>query len=117
MSSGSALVKDLHYAGTAIWQVLLVSIVLGAGLPMVFALGVRSLAWGSAAQSGEGPDGEGQGIAGAARTGNPAGKVIAALLFAVVLYILAIGIYFIIAGGHGKELAFHGIWPEQVAKK
>ena len=110
MSGWSAFAKDLHYAGTAIWQVLLASVVLGAGLPMVFALGVRSLAWGSAS---EGDEGQGA----AARPGNPAGKVLAVLLFAVVLYVLALGIYYIVVGGHGKELAFHGIWPEQVAKK
>ncbi len=107
MSGGSAFVKDLHYAGTAIWQVLLASVVLGAGLPVIFALGVRSFAWGSGGQSAEG----------APRPGNPAGKALAILLFAVVLYVLALGIYYIVVGGHGKELEFHGFWPEQVAKK
>jgi len=108
MSNGSAFVKDLHFAGTAIWQVLLASVVLGAGLPVIFALGVRSLAWGSAREAGDGAP---------ARPGNPLGKVLAVVLFAVVLYILAIGIYYIIVGGHGKELDFNGIWPSQVAKK
>ena len=108
MSGGSAFVKDLHLAGAAIWQVLLASVVLGAGLPVIFALGVRSLAWGTASDGSDGT---------APRSGNPAGKAIAVLLFAVALCILAIGIYSIVVGGHGKELQFHGIWPEQVAKK
>jgi len=109
MSNGSAFVKDLHFAGTAIWQVLVASVVLGAGLPVIFALGVRSLAWGTGNETG---GGEG----GAARPGNPMGKVLAVVLFAVVLYVLALGIYYIVVAGHGKELDFNGIWPSQVAK-
>ena len=108
MSNGSALGHDLHLAGTAIGQVLLASVVLGAGLPVVFALGVRSLAWGSASRAGDGAP---------ARPGNPMGKALAVLLFAVVLYVLAVGIYYVVVSGHGKELAFHGVWPSQVAKK
>lgn len=108
MSNGSAFVKDLHLAGTAIWQVLIASVVLGAGLPVIFALGVRSLAWGTTSEGGD---------ATPARAGNPMGKILAVVLFAVVLYVLALGIYYVIVAGHGKELAFNGIWPSQVAKK
>ena len=108
MSGTDAFVKDLHFAGSALWQVLLASLVLGAGLPVLFALGVRAHAWGTGVAAGEGTP---------ARAGHRLGRPIAYLLFAVVLYILAIGIYFIVVGGHGKELAFNGLWPEQVAKK
>jgi hypothetical protein len=107
MSGGAAFGQDLQFAGKAIWQVLLASVVLGAGLPVVFALGVRSLAWGTGHDAGDGA---------AARPGNPLGKVLAVVLFAIVLYVLAIGIYYIVVGGHGKELQFNGIWPSQVAK-
>ena len=75
---------DVRLAGEAIWKVLLASIVLGAGLPAVFALGIRSLAWGTggAARSA---DGSGTARIAATGTGNPAGKVIAAILFLVIL--------------------------------
>ena len=41
------MTDNLHFAVEAAWKVLAVGLVLGAGLPAVFAVGVRSLAWGA----------------------------------------------------------------------
>ena len=88
------------------WKVLLVGLILGAGLPAIFATGVRSLAWGV------GGDAE----VSHARP-NPAGRVVAALLFAVVAYAVISGILFVIASGQGKALDFSAVIPTFVDKK
>jgi len=88
------------------WKVLLVGLVLGAGLPALFATGVRSLAWGV------GGDAE----VSHARP-NPAGRVVAALLFAIVAYAVISGILFVIASGQGKALDFSSVIPTFVDKK
>lgn len=96
----SAFGEDLRFAVEAIWKVLLWSAILGAGLPAIFALGVRSLAWGA------GGDAE----VSHAR-GNPAGRVVAGVLFLVVLYCVAAGIVFIIATGQGNDISFAHVIP------
>ena len=85
--------------------VLLVGLLLGAGLPALFALGVRSLAWGAggAAASGAAP--------------RPAGTVLGYVCFAVVLLGVALGITFIVASGFGKALSFEHVFPTIVDKK
>ncbi|MDI6101124.1 hypothetical protein QLQ12_21145 [Actinoplanes sp. NEAU-A12] len=40
---------NLGFALDGAWQVLLAGLALGAGLPILFALGIRSLAWGAGA--------------------------------------------------------------------
>jgi hypothetical protein len=96
----TAFWDDVQLAGEAIWKVLLASLVLGAGLPAIFALGIRSLAWGA------GGDAEVD-----HEPGHPAGKVIAAILFLVVAYGVISGLLFIIATGQGKTLDFSTIIP------
>jgi hypothetical protein len=88
------------------WKVLLVGLVLGAGLPAIFATGVRSLAWGVG----------GEAEVSHARP-NPLGRVVAALLFAVVAYAVISGILFVIASGQGKALDFSSVIPTFVDKK
>ncbi len=41
------MTDNLRFALQGGWQVLWVSLLFGAGLPLLFAVGVRSLAWGS----------------------------------------------------------------------
>ena len=41
------MIDNLQYALDGAWRVLLASLVFGAGLPLVYALGIRSLAWGA----------------------------------------------------------------------
>jgi len=103
----SAFNSDVRLASEAIWKVLLVSVVLGAGLPAVFALGIRSLAWGTGdeAQTGVG------GTTTAGRRSGPMGKVLAAALFIVVAYAIVAGLIYIIASGQGKDISFSHIVP------
>lgn len=103
---------DVRLAGEAIWKVLLASLVLGAGLPAVFALGIRSLAWGA---GGSAEAGGGAGTATA--PGNPVGKVLAVILFLVVAYGIVAGLIFIIASGQGKDISFSHIIPTIATKK
>jgi len=96
----SAFNEDMRLAGEAIWKVLLWSVILGAGLPALFALGVRSLAWGTGGDAEVSHAG-----------GNATGKVIAGVLFLVVLYCVAAGIVFIIATGQGNDISFAHVIP------
>lgn len=74
-------------------QVLLVGVLLGAGLPIVFALGIRALSYG---------------VGGAAdiETHEPRliGKVLAGLCFAIVIAAVMAGVGAIVASGFGWEL-------------
>lgn len=96
----SAFNEDVKFTLEAIWKVLLASLVLGAGLSAVFALGIRSLAWGA---GGDAEVSHAQ--------GNPAGRVIAGILFLLVVYGVVAGLLFIIASGQGKELTFSHVIP------
>lgn len=86
---------NVTFAVEGALRVLVVGLVLGAGLPAVFALGIRALAYGQggdAEVSHEGP--------------HPIGKVLALLAFAVVLAGILLGLTVIVASGLGKELVF-----------
>ena len=82
------LIKSLD----ALWQVALVGLVLGAGLPALFALGVRSLNSGRVLTAG-GSDSVG--------TASAAGKAGAYVCFAICLLAVAFGIVVIV---YGKQL-------------
>lgn len=102
----NAFNEDLKFAGQAIWQVLLASVILGAGLPAIFALGIRSLAWGTGGSSTDGGTGR----------GNLLGRIVAVVLFVVVAYAIVSGLLFIIASGQGKEISFSHVVPWIVEK-
>ena len=77
---------DVH----ALWQIIVVGLIAGAGLPALFAIGLRALNMpGDGAQ----PSGPG-GLVGGSRVG----MATAMLCFAVVLAAVGWGIYFIVAG-------------------
>ena len=99
----SAVGYDLKFAAEAIWKVGLASLILGAGLPVLYAAGIRSLAWGS------GGDAE----VAEARP-NPVGRVLAVLIFLIVAYVIAAGIVYIIATGKGSnyDITFQNFIPE-----
>jgi hypothetical protein len=90
--------SNLNFALDGAWRVLAASIILGAGLPVIFALGIRSLASG-----GEAP------------AAVPA-RITAYLVFAVVVLAILLGLTFIVATGFGKALSFEHIYPTIVAK-
>ena len=80
------------------WHVLLVGLVLGAGLPALFALGIRALSMGASDPGGR-------------RRPSLAGRVIAGLCCAVVLLGILAGIGVIVAHGLGAQLTFNGLIP------
>ena len=99
----NAVNYDLKFAAETIWKVALASLILGAGLPILYASGIRSLAWGS------GGDAE----VASARP-NPLGKVLAGLIFLIVAYAIVSGIVYIIATGKGSnyDITFQNFIPE-----
>lgn len=99
------MIDNLRFAVEGGWQVLLAGLVLGAGLPALFAVGVRSLAFGA------GGDAE---ISHAEP--HPIGKVLAAVCFALVLAFVAMGITYIVASGFGNTLSFEHVVPTIVPK-
>jgi hypothetical protein len=72
----------------AIWRIVVVGLLAGAGLPALVAVGLRALS--------PRPTGAGTAAAGA----SPAGVAAAGLCFAIVLAAIGYGIYLIVAGSH-----------------
>ncbi|WP_127506968.1 hypothetical protein [Actinoplanes solisilvae] len=97
--------SNLGFALEGAWKVLAAGLILGAGLPALFALGIRALAFGA------GGDAEVNG-------GRPhrTGKVMAYALFAIVILGVLLGITFIVASGFGKTISFEHIVPTIVDK-
>ena len=79
---------DLH----ALWKIVVVGLICGAGLPAVFAAGLKALSFGS------GDDGAASGGGSVTATRNPVGVVLAVVCFAVVLAAIGWGIYLIVDG-------------------
>lgn len=97
--------ENLGLALQSAWKVLAAGLVLGAGLPAIFAMGVRSLAYGT----GDDTASHGQ--------THPLGKVLAALCFGVVVAAVLMGITYVVASGLGKTLGFEHVYPTIVDKK
>ena len=98
------MIQNLGFAADSAWQVLVYSLLLGAGLPVLFAFGIRALSWGTA----HGIDGD--------QRPHPAGKAIAYVLFAVVVLCVLAGVAVIVASGFGMRLSVEGGLPAVVAK-
>jgi predicted secreted protein len=79
----------------SLWQVLLAGVILGAGLPAVFALGIRALGTGRTVAAD-----------GATYTSGPtgAGRAGSTVLFAVCVAAVLFGIFLIVAGGFGIKV-------------
>lgn len=79
----------------SLWQVLVAGILLGAGLPAVFALGIRALGTGRTLAAD-----------GATYTSAPtgAGRAGSTVLFAVCVAAVLFGIFLIVAGGFGIKV-------------
>lgn len=90
----------------SVWKVLLVGLLLGAGLPALFAVGVRGLAIGSGHESADGT----------VHKPNPLGNVLAAVSFLIVIAAVALGIVIIVASGFGFQISFDNIYPTLVSK-
>lgn len=77
------------------WQVLLVGLILGAGLPVVFSLGIRALSYGVGGEA----DIE-------AHEPHLIGKIMAGFCFAVVILAVLAGVGVIVSSGFGWEIGF-----------
>ena len=75
----------------ALWKIVVGGLMAGAGLPALFAVGLRAL---SATRSGRPAGVEADHVVG----DNPAGIAVAVVCFAVVLAAIAWGIYLIVVG-------------------
>jgi hypothetical protein len=98
-------VSNLGFALEGAWKVLLAGLILGAGLPTVFALGIRSMAFGA------GGDAEVDHAA-----PHPVGRLVAYVLFAIVVLVALLGITYIVASGFGKTISFEHVYPAIVDK-
>ncbi|NHB83832.1 hypothetical protein G7085_01645 [Tessaracoccus sp. HDW20] len=97
--------NNLWLALEGAWQVLLVGLVLGAGLPTIFALGIRALSYGVGAD-----------VDATDHEPHPFAKLVAYFCFALVILAIAIGIGTIVASGMGMRVEFNGIIPTFVPK-
>jgi len=86
------------------WRVLLVGMLLGAGLPTMFAFGIRALAWGAGGEAGVHTEG-------VVLKPHVMGRVIAYTLFALVILAVLLGIAYIVVHGFGWSMTFNGILP------
>jgi len=94
------------FAATA-WKVVLAGLLLGAGLPAVFALGVRFAAAGSGGSGGS---------PGASAQVGGGYRALSVLCFAAVALAVALGITVVVASGFGKMVSFEHIYPVLVDK-
>jgi hypothetical protein len=84
----------------ATWRILLIGILLGAGLPTLFAVGVRALAW-------DGTDGAPTpGVRPPLR-----GRIVAYAAFGLDILAILMGITYIVLHGLGINVTFNGLLP------
>ena len=87
-------------------QVAIIALVLGAGLPALFAVGVRSFALAGASAGPERSSG----------LPAPVLRGLGALCFALVVAAVAVGLSIIIATGLGQAVSFEHVFPTFVPK-
>jgi hypothetical protein len=81
---------------TALWQIVALSLLAGAGLPALFAIGLRALSLnGGGTATTEGPSDKLVG-------GNPTGLIAGGVCFLIVLGAIGWGIWAIYEAGHPK---------------
>lgn len=95
--------NNLWFALEGAWHVLLAGLLLGAGLPAVFSLGIRALSYGAHENVDD-------------HTPHPLAKVVAALAFGVVIVAVALGLGVIVSHGLGYRLSFESIYPAFVPR-
>jgi hypothetical protein len=95
----------------AAWQVAVYGLIFGAGLPALFAIGVRSNVLANHAHEGSASS-----IGVTSSVPQTVNRVAGVVCFVVVVAAVAIGIALIIASGLGKEVSFQHIYPTFVPK-
>jgi hypothetical protein len=78
----------------ALWKIVIFGLVLGAGLPSLFAVGLFSLSRGPRRVATEGADSD------VVFGGSPVGMVLAAICFLIILAAIGWGIYEVYQIGH-----------------
>jgi len=86
---------------TALWQIVVVGLIAGAGLPALFAIGMRmlSLPGGARAQTAGADSADSDTLIG----GSVPGLITGALCFLIVLAAIGWGIWAIYQAGHPKH--------------
>lgn len=103
----------MHNFGFALdgaWRVLVAGLLLGAGLPTLFAFGIRAMAYGTGGAAEVHAEGQ------PAAAPHPLGRALAYLCFAIVVIAALLGIAYIVATGFGKALSFEHIYPTLTTK-
>ncbi len=100
--------ETLRLVLEAAWKVLYVGLLLGAGLPVVFAIGIRAMAGREDSVNADGTV--------VAHPPSPAARALGVLCFALVLFGVAVGIMVIVGAGMGKVVSFEHIFPTLVPK-
>ena len=95
---------ELFFA--AAWKVLVAGLLLGAGIPALFALGVRFTATGTG----------GEAMIATSTRPNPAFKALGGLCFAIAALAVVLGITVVVASGFGKMVSFDHVIPTLVDK-
>jgi hypothetical protein len=88
----------------AAWKVLVAGLVLGAGLPALFGLGVRLAAEGAGDTTTM------------VRGPRPAYRLLATICFVACAVAVLLGIMVIVAAGFGKAVSFEHVLPTLVDK-
>lgn len=101
--------RSLELALLGSGKVLFAGLVFGAGLPVVYALAMRALTVGGTTTV----DADGRSHA----RRSPLGLALAALLVAVVVGGVVLGLVLIVAGGLGKAVSFEHVVPVLVEEK
>jgi hypothetical protein len=87
----------------ALWQIVVVGLLAGAGLPALFAVGLVALNRPGNRVQTAGAGGATTGSDdGRVYGGNPVGLFAACICFAIVLAAIGYGIYLIVASSHGS---------------
>jgi hypothetical protein len=92
-------------------QVAVIALILGAGLPALFALGVRSFAL-----AGAGDPRDTAVPSDATRLPAPLLRTLGVVCFLVVVAAVVLGLTIIIATGFGQEVSFENVFPTFVPK-
>lgn len=95
----AGILSNLRFALQGAWKVLVAGLILGAGLPLLFAFGIRSPAYGS---GGEAEVHE-SGVTGPRP--HRIGTVVGYVLFLIVPAGVVLGITFIVASGSARRSA------------